>query len=111
MQVTPEGKIKERFKRGLKDIPRVWPFMPVQTGYGATALDWLLCVNGWFVAVEAKKNNKTDLTPLQIVTSKLMREAGGLVLVIKDDASVDQALSAIRNLAHGPPSDWVKDRP
>jgi hypothetical protein len=50
--MTPEGKVKARVKRALAALPgKVYSFMPVQTGYGAPTLDFLICYRGRFFAI------------------------------------------------------------
>lgn len=91
---TPEGKVKAKVKKRMKELPRVYPFWPVQTGLGATTLDSLWCVNGWFVSIETKaKGNK--LTPRQLIVMQDIKNAGGLVYVVDDDASLEYAVNDI----------------
>ncbi len=65
-------------------------FMPVQSGYGSPALDYLLCYKGRFVAIETKAPGK-KLTSLQESTKASMEAAGALVLVVDDDESLEAA--------------------
>ena len=51
-------------------------FMPVQTGYGRTTVDFLCCIRGRFVAIETKAKGKTP-TPLQVLTLRQINAAGG----------------------------------
>jgi len=51
--LTPEGKVKAEVKKYLKEIGAYY-FMPVQTGYGAAGVDFYICYEGWFIAVETK---------------------------------------------------------
>lgn len=78
---TPEGRTKALINRALKTLPRCYKFMPVQSGLGAKTLDYLLCVNGHFVAIEAKAFGK-DYTPLQRVHKEEIEAAGGLVYLV-----------------------------
>lgn len=97
---TPEGKVKAMVNRALKeyeDRGLIWKFMPVQTGYGTTALDYLLCVAGRFVVIETKIPKK-DLTPLQNATRRMIESAGGRVFVVKDKQSLLPVLEYIRVL-------------
>jgi|SRR5579859_5948221 len=97
--MTPEGRIKAMVKKALDIyIQPHWRFMPVQTGYGSTALDFLICVNGWFVAIETKKDGKAKLTPLQQTTKTDMEAAGALVFVVYDQASCDRAMKIIHGI-------------
>ena len=94
---TPEGRVKAKVKRRLKAEfgKHCWSFMPVQTGYGSPALDFLLCVYGWFVAIETKAPGKKP-TPLQETTIELMRAAGAMVFVVDGDESLDHAIASIK---------------
>jgi hypothetical protein len=93
--MTPEGRIKSKVTAAIKLFGRrIWKFMPVQTGYGLPALDYLLCVNGKFVAIETKaKGHK--LTPRQDDTKVAIEAAGGLVFVVDDDESRDVTMARI----------------
>lgn len=83
--MTPEGRVKAKINKALKAMGvDCWRFMPVQSGYGTPALDYLLCIRGRFVAIEAKKPGG-KLTPLQEGTKAAMEAAGGIVLVIDND--------------------------
>lgn len=87
--MTPEGKIKAKVKKQLREKlpPQLWSFMPVQMGLGAPALDFLICANGWFVAIETKVKGKKP-TARQELTMQAIRNAGGLVFVVDDDVSL-----------------------
>jgi hypothetical protein len=94
--MTPEGKIKARVKQEINKFgPRVWKFMPVQTGYGSPSLDFMFCVNGYFVAIETKAKCK-KLTTRQELTKAAIENAGGLAFVVDDEESLQRAM------------DWVK---
>lgn len=61
--MTPEGKVKADIKKGLDKLGAYY-FMPVQTGYGKKTVDFLCCIRGRFVAIEAKAG-KNKPTPAQ----------------------------------------------
>lgn len=86
--MTPESKIKDKTKK-LLDLhkPLVYYFMPVQTGYGATTLDFLGCFQGRSFAVETKAPGKKP-TQRQLGVIDAMTEAGMLVFVIDDQAGL-----------------------
>lgn len=92
--MAPEAKVKNRVKKILK-AHGCYYFMPVQTGYGAATLDFLICCNGTFVAIETKAPGKVP-TKRQELTIKEMTEAGAIVFVIDGTGdqyeSLDQAL-------------------
>lgn len=94
--MTPEGRVKAKINKALKALGvDCWRFMPVQSGYGTPALDYLLCIRGRFVAIEAKKPGG-KLTPLQEGTKAAMEAAGGIVLVIDDEADALAIEATIR---------------
>ena len=96
---TPEGKVKAQINRALKTLPRCYKFMPVQSGLGAKTLDYLLCFNGRFVAIEAKAPGKT-YTPLQLVHKAEIEAAGGYVFLVNDPLSLDAVLWSLESLAY-----------
>lgn len=98
--MTPEGKIKKRFSEKLSKLNHIFRFMPVQNGMGLPGLDFFLSVNGRFVAVEAKANAKLKPTPRQELTMAAIRQAGGHVFIIYDDASIDACIGSIVILAN-----------
>ncbi len=100
--MTPEGRVKAKVKRALKVLGHeCWQFMPVQTGFGAPALDFLLSIRGRFVAIETKAPGK-DLTPLQQTTKAAIEAAGGIVLVVWDDTTLAIAMKIILALEFAP---------
>lgn len=93
--MTPEGRVKSMVKKALDGLDAdCWRFMPVQTGYGTVALDYLLCIKGKFVVIETKAPGK-KLTPLQEGTKAAMEAAGALVFVVWDERSLDIAMGEI----------------
>ncbi len=95
--MTPEGKIKAMVSRGLKDIQArhpglLWVRMPVTRGMGRPWLDYHLCANGITVAIETKKDPKTDLTPQQKATKRELEAAGAKVFVVNDEPTASFAL-------------------
>lgn len=86
--MTPEGKVKAKVQRALKGA---YSFMPVQRGMGAAALDFYVCFNGLFIAVETKVPG-ADLTGRQKFTARQIAAAGGKVFVIRDAADIAHML-------------------
>jgi hypothetical protein len=97
--MTPEGKIKAKFNKGLKALQERYGNlmirMPVTRGMGKPLLDYLLCVNGKFVMVEAKRDENHILTPQQRATCKECIGAGGTVYIIFDNVSIGEVLTKI----------------
>jgi pantoate kinase len=83
MASTPEAKVKEKIKKILKEHG-VYYAMPMGTGYGNSGVpDFLCCVGGQFVAIEAKAG-KGIPTALQEKNLRDIKEAGGVSLVINE---------------------------
>lgn len=83
MAATPEAKVKAQIKKILKDH-NVYYAMPIGSGYGNSGVpDFLCCVNGYFVAIEAKAG-KGEPTALQWKNLEEVNKAGGYTLVIRE---------------------------
>jgi pantoate kinase len=83
MAATPEAKVKAKIKKILKDNG-VYYAMPIGTGYGNSGVpDFLCCVNGNFLAIEAKAGKGTT-TALQEKNLREIKEAGGTAAVIAE---------------------------
>jgi|SRR5579864_641531 len=99
--MTPEGKIKKKFSAGLKELQerygKLMIRMPVSRGMGKPLLDYLLCVKGKFVLVEAKRDADHGLTTQQKITRLECIDAGGIVFTVYDDESIEAVLSVIEN--------------
>lgn len=76
--MTPEGKVKDEVKKYLTERGAYF-FMPVQSGYGAATLDFLVCLNGKFIALETKAPGK-KLTARQKIIAEQIADAGGYVI-------------------------------
>jgi len=100
--MTPEGRVKKMVKKALDTLGGdCWRFMPVQTGFGSPALDFLLSIRGRFVAIETKAPGK-KLTPLQEGTKAAIEKAGGIVLIVWDEGSLAIAMKIILALEFSP---------
>ena len=83
MALTPEAKVKAKIKAILK-AHNIYYAMPIGTGYGNSGVpDFLCCVNGKFVAIEAKAGKGTT-TALQEKNLTNVRESGGLAMVVNE---------------------------
>ena len=93
MATTPEAKVKAKIKAILK-AHNVYYAMPIGTGYGNSGVpDFLCCVNGKFVAIEAKAGKGTT-TALQEKNLREIREAGGKAMVI-NESNLDDLTNVI----------------
>jgi pantoate kinase len=84
MAATPESKVKAEIKKILKEHG-VYYAMPMGTGYGNSGVpDFLCCVKGQFVAVEAKAG-KGKTTALQDKHIADIQTAGGYAWVVNEE--------------------------
>lgn len=84
MASTPEALVKKKIKAILK-ARGIYYAMPIGTGYGNSGVpDFLCCVNGKFVAIEAKAG-KGQATALQLKNLQEINACGGYSLIIRED--------------------------
>jgi hypothetical protein len=84
MATTPEAKVKAKIKAILK-AHNIYYAMPIGTGYGNSGVpDFLCCINGHFVAIEAKAG-KCVATALQLKNLAAIQLAGGHPMIIRED--------------------------
>lgn len=76
-----ERDLKKEIKTWLKEQGAYF-FLPVQTGYGASSLDFLVCLRGRFYGIECKAI-KGKMTPRQGRVIREIKDAGGLAFVAK----------------------------
>ncbi len=99
MAATPEVKVKKQI-RAILDAHGVYYAMPIGTGYGNSGVpDFLCCVNGHFLAIEAKAG-KGKTTALQDAHIEKIRGCGGTALVINETnmPSLVTALQTLKDL-------------
>ncbi len=84
--MTPEGKIKEKVKRLLKEFG-IYYHMPVMNGMGAPTLDFDATAWGFSLVIETKAPKEYP-TERQLVTMQEQSEAGAFVFVVRDDESL-----------------------
>lgn len=83
MAQTPEAKVKAKIKDLLKKYG-VYYAMPIGTGYGNSGVpDFLCCVGGHFLAIEAKANGGKP-TALQLKNINQINTCGGTAVVIDE---------------------------
>ena len=94
MANTPEAKVKAKIKAILK-AHSIYYAMPIGTGYGNSGVpDFLCCVNGEFLAIEAKAGKGVP-TALQEKNMREIGAAGGRTLVINEESLRLGVLEAI----------------
>jgi pantoate kinase len=83
MARTPEAKVKAHIKKILQ-LHGIYYAMPMGTGYGNAGVpDFLCCVRGGFVAVEAKANGG-QVTALQQKNLSEIEASGGISWVVDE---------------------------
>lgn len=86
---TPEGRVKRKVSAYLKSLgDSCYYFMPVQMGYGASALDYMGAYKGKAFAIETKAHGNHP-TALQMFTIQRMRNAKMAVFVVSTDEELE----------------------
>jgi hypothetical protein len=99
--MTPEAKVKDKIKKILK-AENVYYAMPHGAGYGNAGVpDFLCCVAGKFLAIEAKAKGGKP-TALQVKNMEDIKQAGGLSLVVDEEILAKKTLEWTIN--------YLKDR-
>jgi hypothetical protein len=84
MAATPESLVKAKIKAILK-AHDIYYAMPIGTGFGNSGVpDFLCCINGHFVAIEAKAG-KGQATGLQLKNLAAIQKCGGHPMIIRED--------------------------
>jgi hypothetical protein len=99
MAQTPESKVKKQIK-AILDKHGVYYAMPIGSGFGNAGVpDFLCCVSGYFMAIEAKAGDNKP-TALQEKHMKEIRNAGGVALVINETNldEIETHIKLARNL-------------
>ncbi len=96
---TPEATLKTAIRDHIKSIGG-YCFKPVQMGMGEAGVDIYACVNGHFVAIEAKAPGKykdpwTGCTPRQKQTLHDVSKAGGTAFATDDLEKTAQILGRL----------------
>lgn len=84
--MTPEGKVKQKVSRLLRDTPGIYYHMPVPGGFGGTTLDYIGCYRGKFFAIETKKPGGKPTDRQKTIIAQ-MEASGGAVFVIDGDTT------------------------
>jgi len=104
MAATPEAKVKAKIDAMLKSKgPRVWFFKPASGAFGKSGIpDYIICVVGVFLAIEAKASEKNKPTAMQERQMQYIRSSGGIPYVVYDKKTlgvvarhIDKILAAV----------------
>ena len=104
-----EALVKRKVSALLKEhAPYVRKFMPVQSGYGAADLDYIVCAYGHYVSIETKTTGK-KMTPRQENTAKEIEFAGGTVFRNVDSNESIEEISTFLNKLRDKYKDLMDD--
>lgn len=85
MAQTPEGRVKDKIKKILQ-THHIYYAMPHGAGFGNAGVpDFLCCMKGKFLAIEAKADASKAPTDLQHHNLQMIAYAGGEVWVVHAD--------------------------
>ena len=88
--MTPEGRIKSRLARMLKQFS-VWNYSPQSGPFGRAGVpDRLVLYKGHFVGIECKASEKSKPTALQSKCMADIERAGGRCFVVYDEATINE---------------------
>ena len=96
MALTPEGKVKAKVTKILRE-EGVYYFFPATHGYGRSGVpDIVCCVAGKFLGIECTAG-KNKPTALQVHEIEQIRRAGGMAVVVNED-NWDSVRELLRSL-------------
>jgi len=98
MATSPEGKIKKKLDKLLKEREKrgLWYFNPQAGPFGKAGIpDKLVCAGGHFVGIECKADRTKKPTALQVQCMDKITLAGGTCFVVCDDESMQAAIDFI----------------
>lgn len=88
MAATPEAKVKKQI-RAMLDAHGVYYAMPIGSGFGNSGVpDFLCCVKGRFLAIEAKANGGKP-TALQLANLEKIATCQGISRVIDEHSLLE----------------------
>lgn len=96
MAQKKETTFKKRVAADLDKLPNCWYEKIQQVALRGTP-DFLCCINGKFVALELKKDDKSKLSKLQHYKLDAICKAGGCAWTVIP-ADWDECLEALRSL-------------
>jgi hypothetical protein len=90
MATTPEGRIKARLTKLLKQL-NVWYFFPASGPMGRSGIPDVICiVDGLFIGIECKSDPSKKPTALQVRVGEEITQAGGAWFLIRSNEDIKQ---------------------
>lgn len=99
MAMTPESKVKAKVKK-LLAAHGAYYAMPIGSGFGNSGVpDFLCCVNGYFLAIEAKANGGKP-TELQKKHLRQIDSEGGYAFIVDETnlANLEDLIKRLKGL-------------
>lgn len=91
--MTPEGKIKQKIKK-LLDHDKIWYYMPVPFGYGATTIDFICAVRTRNIpilfTIEGKRPGASPTPRQELFMEDIRTRVNAKTWVIDDDISLER---------------------
>ncbi len=104
MAKKPETRFKEYVIRDLKKLPNTW-FSKIQQVAICGIPDFLMCINGKFIALELKASKKESPTPLQQWELESIAHSGGLAFITYPE-NWENTYEYLKDLAKEPDGDF-----
>lgn len=90
MATTPEGKIKAKLTKMLKQLG-VWYFFPAAGPMGRSGIPDVICIiDGLFVGIECKADPSKKPTALQVRVGQEIATAGGAWFLVRSNEDIQQ---------------------
>lgn len=99
MSLKAETKFKNYIRPKLNKLPNTWVVKIQQVALRGTP-DFLLCVNGWFVALELKKDALEEPDPLQRHRLLNIVNSNGIAFVVYPE-NWEEIYAQLKKLACG----------
>ena len=84
MARKPESLFKDRVRRDLETLPKIW-FAKIQQVVIRGTPDFVVCLNGYFIALELKSSPKAKISAMQEFVIDRIHKAGGVAYVVHPD--------------------------
>jgi hypothetical protein len=90
MPIKNEGDVKKQVKKVLESFGKYcWWYMPVQTGYGVKGVpDFVVCLNGRFIAIETKFGGNVLSAHQEIQRNKVVEARGDFYTIDENNVEV-----------------------
>ena len=97
MASTPEGKIKRKLDKMLKE-EGIWYYNPQAGPFGRAGIpDKIAIISGRFIGIECKADKTKKPTALQIKAMKEIEMAGGKCFLVYDEDTIEEVRQYIKS--------------